>query len=239
MTDLRRQLNNQRLGQTGSGHFTPLTGFHREQNKGLLLDVARFKYPSHWVDLPIIYESMRNLDSQSNLPRGFIIVSRSTEIFSDLCRISQDFELMAEFSKFFEQDSQKVILENALAAQGDEQCMRFLDYLMKLPPKFHDLITLFVIQLTYSLETKRNDIGTSLLQEMENVSKKCPAFLHADYSRFDMNKYPLLNLFKDYLPNDYRKALCLLSAIFYEELSDKSSIKSSQPIQSCSSYIFL
>lgn len=239
MTDLRKPINNHRLGQTGSGHFTPLTGFHREQNKALLLDVARFKYPSHWVDLPTIYESMKSTDSQSNLPRGFIIASRSTEMFSDLCRISQDFELMAEFSRFFEQDSQKTILENALGAAGDEQCVRFLDYLMQLPLKYYDLITLFVIQLTYSLETKRNDIGVNLLQEMENVSKKCPAFLYADYSNFDLNKYPILNLFKDYLPNNYNKALCLLSAIFYEELSNKSTIKSSKAIQSCSSYIFL
>jgi hypothetical protein len=160
-------------------------------------------------------------------------------MFSDLCRISQDFELMAEFSSFFEQPEQKAILAEAMEDESDQKCIKFLDYLMQLPPKYHELITLFVIQLTYSLETKRNNIGTNLLHEMAAVSQRYPAFLHADYSRFDQVKYPLLPVFNDYLPNDYGKALCLLSAIFYDELSNTSTLKSSKAIQSCSSYIFL
>lgn len=33
------------LGQTGSGHFSPIGGFNEARDKVLILDVARFKYP--------------------------------------------------------------------------------------------------------------------------------------------------------------------------------------------------
>ena len=33
------------LGQTGSGHFSPVGGYHRGSDSVLVLDVARFKYP--------------------------------------------------------------------------------------------------------------------------------------------------------------------------------------------------
>lgn len=228
-----------RLGQTGEGHFTPLTGFHRGQDKSLLLDVARFKYPSHWVDLRAIYEAMKHVDDQSQLTRGFILVSRSTEMFSDLCRISQDFELMAEFTRFFEQASQKQLLSEAMAASGDMQRTKFLDYLMQLPPRFHDLITLFVIQLAFSLNIKKNHTGANLLEEMGSVAAKYPAFLAMDYSKVDTNVYPLVLLFKDYLPAQYKQALCLLMAIFDEELHKRKAVRSTASIQNCSSYIFM
>jgi len=37
------------LGQTGNGHFSPIGGYHMERDLVLVLDVARFKYPPHWV----------------------------------------------------------------------------------------------------------------------------------------------------------------------------------------------
>ncbi|KAG5180329.1 hypothetical protein JKP88DRAFT_279734 [Tribonema minus] len=42
------------LGQTGSGHFSPLGGYHAASDSVLILDVARFKCPSHWVPLPLL-----------------------------------------------------------------------------------------------------------------------------------------------------------------------------------------
>ena len=38
-----------RLGQTGDGHFSPIGGYDAASDQVLLLDVARFKYPPHWV----------------------------------------------------------------------------------------------------------------------------------------------------------------------------------------------
>ncbi len=41
------------LGQTGDGHFSPIGGYHPDRDLVLILDVARFKYPPHWVSLEL------------------------------------------------------------------------------------------------------------------------------------------------------------------------------------------
>ena len=46
------------LGQTGTGHFSPVGAYDAESDKVLVLDVARFKYPPHWVALPLLHEAM-------------------------------------------------------------------------------------------------------------------------------------------------------------------------------------
>ena len=61
------------LGQTGDGHFSPIGGYHKEDDRVLILDVARFKYPPHWVSLSVLYEAMFLLDSSTNQPRGIIL----------------------------------------------------------------------------------------------------------------------------------------------------------------------
>ncbi len=50
------------LGQTGDGHYSPIGGYHPEKDLVLILDVARFKYPPHWVSLKLLVESMRKID---------------------------------------------------------------------------------------------------------------------------------------------------------------------------------
>lgn len=60
------------LGQTGSGHFSPLGGFHRERDLTLILDVARFKYPPHWVSAEGLWEAMRTVDPATGKSRGWI-----------------------------------------------------------------------------------------------------------------------------------------------------------------------
>ena len=51
------------LGQTGSGHFSPVGGYHSQNDLVLILDTARFKYPPHWVPLTLVCEAMRALDT--------------------------------------------------------------------------------------------------------------------------------------------------------------------------------
>ena len=36
------------LGQTGSGHFSPIAAYNSTKNLALVLDVAKFKYDSYW-----------------------------------------------------------------------------------------------------------------------------------------------------------------------------------------------
>ena len=61
--------------QTGDGHFSPVGGYHRGLDLVLILDVARFKYPPHWVPLSLLYEAMSHLDPVTSLPRGCLHLS--------------------------------------------------------------------------------------------------------------------------------------------------------------------
>jgi glutathione gamma-glutamylcysteinyltransferase len=63
------------LGQTGDGHFSPLAAFAPESRMVLILDVARFKYPPHWVQLEALWEAMRRPDPATGLPRGYLRLS--------------------------------------------------------------------------------------------------------------------------------------------------------------------
>jgi len=75
------------LGQTGntgvaavglhSGHYSPIGGFHAATDSVLLLDVARFKYPPHWVALGALFRAMRFPDPETGLPRGFVLLRAS------------------------------------------------------------------------------------------------------------------------------------------------------------------
>lgn len=65
------------LGQTGSGHFSPLAAWHAGSDRVLVLDVARFKYPPHWVPVPLLWRAMQPLDATSSRPRGWLSVARS------------------------------------------------------------------------------------------------------------------------------------------------------------------
>ncbi|KAG0151888.1 hypothetical protein CROQUDRAFT_650460 [Cronartium quercuum f. sp. fusiforme G11] len=63
------------LGQTGSGHFSPIAAYAPSQDRVLVLDVARFKYPSYWVTVEELYEAMRPIDPATGLARGFSVLS--------------------------------------------------------------------------------------------------------------------------------------------------------------------
>ncbi|GAA5908531.1 hypothetical protein JCM8208_002656 [Rhodotorula glutinis] len=62
------------LGQTGDGHFSPIGGYCEEDDMVLILDVARFKYPSYWVPTSLAYDSMLPLDKATGQPRGYVVL---------------------------------------------------------------------------------------------------------------------------------------------------------------------
>lgn len=64
------------LGQTGSGHFSPLAAYDATSDSVLVLDVARFKYPPHWVSLPVLYDAMKALDPDTGRSRGYALLRR-------------------------------------------------------------------------------------------------------------------------------------------------------------------
>lgn len=60
------------LGQTGSGHFSPIGGLHAGRDLALLLDVARFKYPPHWVPVERLHAAMAPIDEATGRSRGWV-----------------------------------------------------------------------------------------------------------------------------------------------------------------------
>lgn len=64
------------MGQTGSGHFSPIGGHHANRDLALILDVARFKYPPHWVSAERLWQAMGPADPTTGKARGWIVIHR-------------------------------------------------------------------------------------------------------------------------------------------------------------------
>lgn len=63
------------LGQTGSGHFSPVAGYHPARDLVLVLDVARFKYPPHWLSLERLWRATHPIDPATGQARGWLVLS--------------------------------------------------------------------------------------------------------------------------------------------------------------------
>jgi glutathione gamma-glutamylcysteinyltransferase len=64
------------LGQTGSGHFSPIAGYHAGRDLALILDVARFKYPPHWAPVESLWHAMTGVDPATGKARGWLVLDR-------------------------------------------------------------------------------------------------------------------------------------------------------------------
>lgn len=76
------------LGQTGDGHFSPVAGYHAGRDLALVLDVARFKYPPHWVPVTDLWAAMRPHDPATGRPRGWVTLRRREGGSTVLFRLS-------------------------------------------------------------------------------------------------------------------------------------------------------
>jgi glutathione gamma-glutamylcysteinyltransferase len=68
------------LGQTGDGHFSPIGGYNATEDMVLLLDVARFKYPPHWIKLELAFASMQLQDASLGVPRGLVVLTDNKQL---------------------------------------------------------------------------------------------------------------------------------------------------------------
>ena len=71
---LKRALCNTAMKQTGTGHFSPIGGYHAGEDMALILDVARFKYPPHWVPVELLWAAMNTTDDSTGLLRGSLLL---------------------------------------------------------------------------------------------------------------------------------------------------------------------
>ena len=51
------------FGQDGAGHFSPIASYSKHEDAFLVLDVAKYKYPSVWVPAAKLHAAMQTLDS--------------------------------------------------------------------------------------------------------------------------------------------------------------------------------
>ncbi len=64
------------MEQTGTGHFSPIGGYHARRDLALVLDVARFKYPPHWVSAERLWRAMQSVDPLTGRARGWMEMRR-------------------------------------------------------------------------------------------------------------------------------------------------------------------
>ena len=64
------------LGQTGQGHYSPIGGYSAARDAALVLDVARFKYPPHWIGASRLWAAMRAIDPATSRSRGWLALRR-------------------------------------------------------------------------------------------------------------------------------------------------------------------
>jgi glutathione gamma-glutamylcysteinyltransferase len=67
------------LGQTGSGHYSPIGGYHRGRDLALILDVARFKYPPHWMSVERLWQATHPIDPATGRARGWLVFRRRAQ----------------------------------------------------------------------------------------------------------------------------------------------------------------
>ena len=72
--------NRATLGQTGSGHLSPIGGYHRARDLALILDVARFKYPPHWVPAERLWQAMQEIDPVTGQSRGWLVLHKGESV---------------------------------------------------------------------------------------------------------------------------------------------------------------
>lgn len=62
------------LGQSKSGHISPLAAYHQQSDRFLIEDVASYKYPPVWASTENLWKAMNTTDSISQKTRGYLVV---------------------------------------------------------------------------------------------------------------------------------------------------------------------
>jgi hypothetical protein len=63
------------IGQKRGGHISPIAAYNEENDRFLILDVSRYKYPPFWVDTETLWGSTNTIDQVSQKTRGIILIS--------------------------------------------------------------------------------------------------------------------------------------------------------------------
>ncbi|CAH9074525.1 unnamed protein product [Cuscuta epithymum] len=142
--------------QTGTGHFSPIGGYHAGRDMALILDVARFKYPPHWVPLPLLWEAMDTVDEATGLHRGFMLVSRLHRAPALLYTLSCKHESWVDIAKYLIDGVPLLLSSENLKDVKDV----LSTVLASLPANFSEFIK-------WVAEIRRQEEGATSLSEEE------------------------------------------------------------------------
>lgn len=145
------------LGQTGSGHFSPVAGYHAGRDQVLILDVARFKYPPHWVSLEALFRALLPHDPETGRSRGFMQLWRRSEVASVCSLQATDASWRALLCELFNAET--------LAAGSTEELLRRLT--RALPVSTQELVRTRVSILAEQPELR--SIQETLRRELEHT----------------------------------------------------------------------
>lgn len=67
------------LGEQGGGHLSPLVAYDKKSDRFLMLDVARYRYPSVWVKTQDLWNAMDTFDKNTHIYRGMVIVQKQDD----------------------------------------------------------------------------------------------------------------------------------------------------------------
>ncbi|CAN7027974.1 unnamed protein product [Brassica oleracea var. botrytis] len=124
------------LSQTGSGHFSPIGGYNAERDMALILDVARFKYPPHWVPLQLLWEAMDTIVKLTGKHRGFMLISRPHREPGLLYTLTCKDESLISIAKYLKEDVPRLV-----SSQHVDTVEKILSVVFKsLPSKFNQFI---------------------------------------------------------------------------------------------------
>lgn len=143
------------LQQTGTGHFSPIGGYHAGKDMALILDVARFKYPPHWVPLTLLWEAMDSVDETNGRRRGFMLVSRPHREPGLLYTLSCKHESWVSTAKYLMDD-----VPLLLKSEDIKDIKKVLSVVFTSLPSNSDEFIKWVAEVR-----RREDGGESLSQE--------------------------------------------------------------------------
>lgn len=82
-TRLIAQFDRAALGQTGTGHYSPIGGYDKATDRVLVMEVARFKYFQFWIPVEDLYQAMTSLDESTGQARGWLEISATSSPCGD------------------------------------------------------------------------------------------------------------------------------------------------------------
>ena len=67
------------ISQNSGGHISPVAAYHEGEDRFLILDVSRYKYPPVWVKAAALWDAMAAVDQGSKQSRGYLTVRVAEE----------------------------------------------------------------------------------------------------------------------------------------------------------------